>query len=418
MKLLGKIPNRTLAFAAAVALTVCGIGLSFGLGFGIKTSKAASGDEAEVSGAIITAIESTQTLVQSNYTTVTWGTLQSAISHAQTTHDDEEATLHELQMALTTLENAIDNLKTQAYADLETLVTTLSVVPKPISPYDGPWENLQTAVDIAQVVLDSATTKDISKIGALTTAKGNLQTAFNVFEADCHIINKNTKLAEISWLIGLINDLAEEDYTPESWARLQNAINDAEALTVADELEDINTTLEELYSAYMELRKNSDLPPDNCEHCGKDPCECPPPPCEDCGEWPCECSPISLPIMTPEELLVLAVDELGTLIEDVDGLTQEHYSIASWAGLQDALTAALTALESGDLEKITEAIEALNVAILNLKQPAALSKPTKDSLGPAEVGAIAAAGCVVVGAPFVIWLWPRRKQSYSELPSK
>lgn len=190
-------------------------------------------------GDLDAAIAAAKDLNKADFTAATWANLESALANAEgvdkTLTVDDQATIDNLTNALNA---AITALK--RYADYSALDKAIEDAEK-LNKDDytsATWNALQDAVEAAKNVDRTLSEDDQATVDNLTTAIGG---AISVLKGYASYAALDEKIAEAK-------ALNKDDWTPETWANLETALANAEAVdrTLS---EDDQTTVNNLTTA-------------------------------------------------------------------------------------------------------------------------------------------------------------------------
>ncbi|GEM_PF-5402705 len=297
-----------------------------------------------------------------DYTSKTWDGLEHALENAENVLNNDQASQEEVDQALKNLADAYTNLQPAPVVP-KVDKSLLEELTKDIHDKDlsedaytpESWNNLEDALHHADVVFndENATQEDVDQAFLdLTDAYANLK------EVDPEPVVDKSLLEKLKSNIEN-KDLAEGDYTSDSWNALEEALNNAREVLNNDQAtqEEVDQALKDLANAYTNLQPAPGEP---------------------------------------------AVDKslLEGLTNDVYGkdLSEDAYTPDSWKNLEDTLHHAENVLanENATQEDVDQAFLDLTDAYANLKvidpepvvDKSLLEKLTNDILGknlPAEV---------------------------------
>lgn len=328
-------------------------------------------------------IETAEALEQDAYTTDSWNALQNALTAAKEVAEKEEPLQDEVDNAADILRAALDNMVkrgdktalTAAVAEAEALDETAYTTDS--------WTAFQETLTAAKAVLDNADATQSDADQALEA----LQNAVNA-------LAKLGDKTELEALIAEVEASEEEQYTTDSWAAFQEALEAAKAADEKEQAteEEVEAAKTALQSAYEALVKRGDKQALQETIAAAEKLE------EDAytpGSWAAMQSALAAAKAvaenqdaTQEEVdaakaaldasvsgLVKKADksELNTAITEAEKLNQAEYTDESWAAFENALTSAKEAAADANVsqEKVNAAKDALNAAVSGLKKPAA-----------------------------------------------
>ena len=177
-----------------------------------------------------TLINSTNELVEGNYTPESWQTLTDALEAANAVMNDENAMQNEVDEAYDNLQAAIDGLEDTKVVDktfLEAMVNkVLGLEGNKYIP--STWDAMLPVLQVAQDVLadEGATQEEVdASLEALTRAY-----------LDLRLIPDKDLLSE---LINKAKGLNEASYTPESWSVVIKALDEAKAALANENVDEI-----------------------------------------------------------------------------------------------------------------------------------------------------------------------------------
>ena len=324
---------------------------------------------------------------KAEYTSVSWKALEAALKNAQSVYDAEDATQKSVQDACDNLRTAIDGLKVKVdKSELQALITEAKDKKEADYTADS-WKALEAALKNAQSVYDAedATQKSVQD------ACDNLRTAIDGLTAKADKV-------QLQALIDEAGNKNKDEYTEESWASFETALNEAKSVFANENASQdvVDKAFESLSKAIEELKFNKSqlkVLIDQVENKNS----------EDYTEESWETFANALAEArsvfedenaTPESVdqayrklneaingLTVKVNkpELKELIDKVQDKKSEDYTDASWDAFETALEEAKAVFENeaATSEQISQAYRKLNEAINGLTVKADKSELTK-----------------------------------------
>ena len=193
-------------------------------------------------------VNSVKDLSKDKYTTESWSKLESALEKANGILSKKDATVEEVAEAKKNLSDAISNLKRKPIeiiptkpvdkSELEKLVNSVKDLSKDKYTTES-WSKLESALEKANGILS----KKDATVEEVAEAKKNLSDAIsNLKRKPIEIIpTKPVDKSELEDLVNSIKNLVEDEYTEESWANLEEA------------LEMVNNVLDNKYATAEEV---------------------------------------------------------------------------------------------------------------------------------------------------------------------
>ena len=258
-------------------------------------------------------IDEADVLFERNYTPESWtnADIEAALAAAIVVYTDPDATQEEVDAAAEALRLALDKLLERS--DFSALLAMIKKA-EALSGEDytaDSWAALETALTAAKAVAEN--------LNALQTDIDAAAAALEQAIADLKLRGDTTALEAA---IEKAESLNEEDYTPETWAALEEALEAAK-----ETAEDPNATQEDVDAALEALEE-------------------------------------------ARNGLVLRADttQLEALIQQAESLTEEDYTPATWTALEEALEAAKVVLAdlNASQEEVDSAATALRAALNGL----------------------------------------------------
>ncbi|WP_158302134.1 S-layer homology domain-containing protein [Paenibacillus mesophilus] len=260
-------------------------------------------------------VNEAKSLKEANYTPDSWAVLQNALANAEAVLNNPASTQEQVDAALAALEAARAGLSTgadklKAKADEVQNEITLGSL-KPGDYTAGSWQALTGALDEARALLTrtpQATAVELGQaLAKLEAARGTLVDLSKLRAKEAEIVGENLKAGQ---------------YTADSWQALQQALTDARAV-----LANPNATQAEVDAAKAALE-------------------------------------------AARAALVPGADKTALIARanEVKGFTEANYTPASWAALQQAMSAAEDVLNNPNATQaeVDAAKAALEAAIAGL----------------------------------------------------
>ncbi len=212
---------------------------------GAKEKLVYRGDKTQLNAEIAKATA----LKQDDYTKASWDAMKEKLTAAQTVAGNEDATQTAVDAALTDLKTACEELKklgdkAQLQARYEELKGTQS------SAYTAAsWASFHEKLTNAKTILDKAEPLE----DEVDTALAQLNAAFEA-------LVEKADFSALSEKVTAVRALAEAEYTSSSWAELQTALEEAEAVLANDEStqDAVGEALAELTAKQNALVKRGD----------------------------------------------------------------------------------------------------------------------------------------------------------------
>lgn len=182
-----------------------------------------------------------------DYEETSWNAYELALKNA--TDIPEGATAEDIKALQTALEEAATALVTKEYADaVDKLNTAIEAADKKNEADYTPesWTGFKAALDAAKSPADGATPEDIAKLQK------------DLEDASAALVSKTVKAAKdaLAAAVNVAAALKQADYTPESWAAFQAALNAAKAPATNATEEQLKKLKSELESAMAKLKKS------------------------------------------------------------------------------------------------------------------------------------------------------------------
>lgn len=275
-------------------------------------------------------------LNEEDYTPLSWANFVKALKDAKNALNSEsqaevDAAYDALVAAMRALENKLPDVPKVNYGELEAQIAIADHL-DPADFTSASWEAFLPVLEAAKAALNSDDQDVVDKAAA------DLKAAIAA-------LLKMPEVADLLELIAKAEELNEEDYTIETWRRLERALKAAKAAVTSESQAEVDEAYNNLKSAMDKLVNKSDVPGIN-------------------------------------------YGELNAQINIAEHLTKEDYTSATWAALEEALAAAKNALTSNDQTVVDKATAALKAAIAAL-----VEMPDTDALAVliAKAEALAAA---------------------------
>ena len=216
--------------------------------FGVVTSNDYKIYEIELNGilakdaadfsALKTQIAAYKALNEADWTEESWASLETVFASADAVNKNATSTADEIANAATTLQEAISALKAKP-ADKTTLAAKITEAAALVEADYTPatWEAFQTALTAANAANDA---ESISQT-EVNNALANLDAAIKALKAPAD-------KTDLATLITTVASYNEADYTPNTWAALKVACEDAEEVfanvsATQEEVDDANGKL-------------------------------------------------------------------------------------------------------------------------------------------------------------------------------
>ena len=278
--------------------------------------------------------------------TVNYDALNAAIAEAQALNKDEYTTDSWANLAFA-LENAIAARNSTSQTVVDTATNALksainALVKKPVPPAVN-YDALNAAIAEAEALnkddytADSWVNLEVALTNAIAARNSNLQSVVDAAtdalkDAIAALVKKPVTPAvnydALNQLIEAAQALNKDEYTADSWAALETALDKAIAALTSTSQDEVDAAARQLQLAINGLVKKQPAASVN-------------------------------------------YDELNKLIEEALALKKEDYTEDSWATLQNALNNAILAKTSDDQAVVDAAAKALKEAIAGLvKKPA------------------------------------------------
>ena len=253
-------------------------------------------------------------LIKDQYTVDSWAVAEAAYEEAMKVRNQSPVTQTEVDHAADALKKAIDNLvpvPSVDYSRLEKLIADAKSISSLFAEYtEDSWNALEVALAAGEAALNSDSQKVVDE------AADNLDAALSGL--------KRLDYKKLNEQIDAANALKKEDYTADSWTKLEKALADAVTAKTSRVQKVIDDAADALEAAIKAL------------------------------------VPVSVP----------SVDytELNKQIEIAQGLNKDEYTADSWAKLEKALADAIAARESKVQQEVNDAAKALADAIAALEK--------------------------------------------------
>ncbi len=346
--------------------------------------------------ALSAAIDRTKDLKETSYTAKSWAAMQKALDSANKAMESGEATQEEVNAATKALRDALAALVGIDKAGLKAAIDRAKARnPENFADKPAEWAAMQEALQAAEAVLANADAVQTE----IDEAASVLSEALRKLDPE-GTINKN----ELNAAIDRTKDLKEADYTAKSWAVLQEALTKANNAIENEEAvqEEVNAATKALRDALAALVKidKAGLKAAIDRAKARNP--------EDYQDKPAEWAAMQEALQAAENVFANAdaiqteIDEatfklsdalrnlgidkdaLSVAIDRTKELKETDYTVKSWTVLQEALTKANSAMESGEAtqEEVNEATAALRDAIAALVR--ADKAGLRDAIGRAK----------------------------------
>ncbi|MBR0161142.1 MAG: FIVAR domain-containing protein, partial [Oscillospiraceae bacterium] len=202
--------------------------------------------------ALQTAITAADALVEADYTADSWTAMQTALTSAKAVLAKEDATPAEVSAATTALNEAVAALVPVAPAVDKTALQAAITAAEALTETDytaESWSAMQTALTAAKAVLENADATQ-AEVDTATTALNDAVTA--LVPATPAEVDKSQLEAAIAYAEGL----TASDYTADSWAAVQTALNSAKTVyakadATQDEVDNAQITLDNAVAALV-----------------------------------------------------------------------------------------------------------------------------------------------------------------------
>ena len=281
--------------------------------------------------ALALAIANAGVRVEANYTSASWQTMQDAFAAANTVNNNTDASQTEIDAAAAALNIAIAGLVEQANKTALALAIANAGARTEANYTSASWLAMQNALTAANAVNNNATatqTEVDAATAALNTAIAGLETVT--------IVDKTA----LALAIANAGTRTEANYTPASWLAMQDALTAANTAN-----NNATATQAEVDAATAAL---------NTAIAG-----------------------LVTVTIVDRTALALAITNAGTRV-------QTNYTSASWATMQNALTAANTvnnnaAATQAEVNAATAALNAAITGLANRPQTSEPSQPTQPS---------------------------------------
>ena len=320
-----------------------------------------------------------EALDESIYTANSWDSFKAVLDAAKAlvnnTRDQAEVDkkVTDLRAAYLAL------VKKIIYTALENLIAEIEAENLDATLYTTEtWMNLQNALTAAKDLINKA--PDQAAVDAACKALQDARAALTLkpVEPDKPVIDYSALKNEIAKIEA--EGLKAEDYTAESWAAFQSALENAKALIdKANEQSEVANALAALKAAYESLEKKPATTPDD--------------PNKPAPEIPADYT------------------ALKEAIAKANALNEEDYTASSWLELQKALANAEKALESKDQTVVDEATAALNSAIDALEE-----KKQQSSLLWLLILLIVLASLATIGVIIFVLVIKKKKETEDSTP--
>lgn len=200
--------------------------------------------------ALTAAIEDAKKLNKKDYTSASWKKLQDAIKAAEVIVVNETASIEQVEQCSEDLANAVAELEISGAVNAKTELSLLCTKARLLrsSEYTSDsWNVLKAAKENAEKILaDGNATED-----ELKAANAALQNAMD------NLVTKEYAEAQAE-LADVIRDAEmkkQTDYTAQSWAVLQNALQNAKAVNGSETQEQLKSLINALDAAIKGLQK-------------------------------------------------------------------------------------------------------------------------------------------------------------------
>ena len=194
--------------------------------------------------ALRSAITEAESHVQTNYTLISWARMQTALSTARSTYNNENATQEQINTATNNLMTAIGNL--DYFINRTTLRTAITNAGWRVEVNYTPasWQYMQTRLEEAQIIYSN---EDAIR-EQVNAAAANLTAALNGLE-------RVSEREALRLAIAEAESRVQANYVLISWARMQTALSTARSTynNVNATQEQINTATDNLVTAIGNL---------------------------------------------------------------------------------------------------------------------------------------------------------------------
>ena len=269
--------------------------------------------------ALADAIGMTDALDESEYKPSSWAKFAKVLADAEDVYADPDATQEEVNAAVDTIFDAIGELEKKA--DKKSLVSAIAGTNGlNADEYTAEsWGAMQDALDAANTLIDD----DEASQEAVDKAASDLNKAVEALKTvDPEVVNKDA----LKGAIASVDTLNEADWTPESWAALQDAVKAAEDVVADDDADQaaVDAALKAINDAKDAL--------------------------------------VEAPVPVDKAALNAALAR-------AKGISKGNYTDATWNKLQDAVkdAEAVAADEEATADGVAAAVKAINDAIAGLK---------------------------------------------------
>ena len=310
--------------------------------------------------ALAAAIAEAEALVQDDYTSDSWSAFAKELADAKAVLADDDATQQAVNDAAAALESAMEALVERGdKTALEALIDEAEALKEADYTADT-WAAFEEALNAAQTVAADA-----------DALQGEIDDAAEALESAMEALVERGDKTALEALIDEAEALKEADYTADTWAAFEEALNAAQ--TVAADAEalqgEIDGAADALRAAMDALTANSDK------------------------------------------------SALEELISEAENMQQDSYTADSWSKLEEALDAAkATAADKGATQaEVDAAAEALRAAIDGLEKvqvtPPETTDPEKPSPDTGDNTAVAVPLVLVLAAGACAVVFFKRKKS-------
>ena len=310
--------------------------------------------------ALAAAIAEAEALVQDDYTSDSWSAFAEELADAKAVLADDDATQQAVNDAAAALESAMEALVERGdKTALEALIDEAEALKEADYTADT-WAAFEEALNAAQEVAADA-----------DALQGEIDDAAEALESAMEALVERGDKTALEALIDEAEALKEADYTADTWAAFEEALNAAQEVAAdADALQgEIDDAADALRAAMDALTANSDK------------------------------------------------SALEELISEAENMQQDSYTADSWSKLEEALDAAkATAADKGATQaEVDAAAEALRAAIDGLEKvqvtPPETTDPEKPSPDTGDNTAVAVPLVLVLAAGACAVVFFKRKKS-------
>ena len=187
-------------------------------------------------------------LVASDYTTDSWNKYDTALDDAkELANKKNAASQNQVNNVLANLTNAYNGLKKINYSALQAKIAELEAKNLVESDYTvDSWDAYTAALAAAKKLVDEQSADEQSDVDV---ALANLDSAYKALEKfDTSVLEK---------LIAEIEKLNKDDYTPETWAAVMAALDEAKAALETRDQSAVDGNVTDLSDAFNKLEKKS-----------------------------------------------------------------------------------------------------------------------------------------------------------------